>query len=247
MPQPLEDILEPRTLPAPAQRAAWLARFLPAHPWSTDPPARDRFVAATGLSERLVDVLLADFAERERWRPGATQKDRGERWDRWAGLVLSTKVDVRPAGRAIAVCGGELGLGDLEVEARFTPVWSQPGKEPVVQLEEVRIRSSLHPPAVPVELIDLTVYWAALRLAVDEGLRRGSTKRRAFYKVAAQPEPGKAPKLDYYAAILAEHDGLAATGHPSPAKELAERYDVKRGTMRGHLLKAREHKKLGHF
>jgi hypothetical protein len=213
----------------------WLAHFLPDHPWRGKPQARTNTLANTGLSDRQVDVALAEFAARERMRP-EVGKARGAGWHAWLHQVLSTKVELLPAGRAVLIDP----IAGIGVSFRFEPTGKRRGDEPFLALSSVEIKSSSHPPTLPPENVDMTTLFAAFRIDLERIEANSPKKRTTFYSVADRPQPGKPAKLDYYFSLLAEQEGLKAQGHSAPDRELAERYGVKRSTLRGHLKKARD-------
>ena len=237
------DDMNPFTRPAANRRTPWLQTWLQGHPWLRDHGAqadayRQGFRAASGFQEAEVDLLLAFLADRNRWRHGVGVRG-GQDWDGWVGLVGRTEVELLPGGRIRAVCDW-MPEGTVEVTARFVPVGvNRPRREPDASLSEVAIISTVKPPFIWPGL-DLSVYIAAIHLAIRRA-KPNSRNRKAFFTVATRPEPGKAPNLDYYRAILAEYEALILEGHPAPAKALAESYpDIDRTTMRGHLKRARK-------
>jgi len=231
------DLMNPRVLPAPNDRAAWLSHFLPAHPWVSNPEGRKNLIAnkELALREREVDVLLAEFAARERERffhTAVPTQFYGAGWDGWLHFVFDVEVDIRLGGRAVLTHP----RFPFAVAFRFTPTGRRVRREAEVMLQEVRITSNIHPPHLVIESVDLSGYYAAFQLHME---RITQQPRARFYDVAIEPTPGRPAARGYYALLLAEYDELRAAGHHAPAKELAERRGVNRNTLRTHLRKAR--------
>jgi hypothetical protein len=196
------------------------------HPWLVSPSVR-----GGGLTDRQIDLALAEYAARERMRP-EVGKERGATWHAWLDQVLHTEVEILPAGRAVL----NDPIAGVEAVFRFEPTGKRQGREPFLALSSVEIKS----PNLPPENVDVTTLVAAFRIELERIESSSPRKRKTFYSIADRPEPGKPPKIDYYLHLLAEQEALKAQGNPAPDRELAERYGVKRSTLRGHLRKARE-------
>jgi hypothetical protein len=201
------------------------------HPWLQNPSVR-----SGGLTDRQIDLALGEYAAREMARPELGNL-RGKSWKAWLDDVLRTRVEILPAARAV--------LRDersgLAIALRFTPTGKRKGREPYVTLDRVEIASSATPPAVDPASIDPSVFYAAFLIELERiGSGKSSGRARRFFDVTDRPEPGKAPKTAYYAAILAEVEALSAEGHAAPEKEVALRYGVNRSTFRWQIRKARE-------
>jgi hypothetical protein len=172
--------------------------------------------------------LLAEYASKQTWRQGAIGSDLGEGWTSWVADVLAIEVDVQHSGRAV-LRSDRYGL---EATFRFVPTGKRRGNEPFVALQEIRISTNSRPPNLVPEWVDLTTYFAAFIVEME---RIRKPRAKAFFQVKSEPEPGRPPARDYYAAILSEYEALKAAGQPSAAKEMAERHGIRRETMRTRL------------
>ena len=115
------------------------------------------------------------------------------------------------------------------------------GGKSVVEPKSVRVVAETDQP-LGFSTPDFAPYLAAFLLRIDH-----LPGARQFWRTASQkrPEPGRAPRIDWYRELLGERDRLVAAGERAPAKVIAERMDVNAATVRSWLKRADEYLKKG--
>jgi hypothetical protein len=144
---------------------------------------------------------------------------------------MRIEVKVKPGG--VAVLRDPLEASGCRVEVTWLRT-GRAGRKPIVAPKSVRIIAEGSKP-LGFDAPDIEPYLAAFLHKID-----ALPGAREFWKTTAQtrPEPGRAPKTDFYLGLQAERDRLVAAGERAPSKVIAERMDENPATVRSWLKRA---------
>jgi hypothetical protein len=231
------DELDPSVLPAPDERVKYRRHWLPALTAAVEQRQREELRDVYGLSDELVDWLLAQYVLAEGWRLTPAERKRwGSAWVNWSRYVLEINVDIRPGARAI------LRRPDTDrVEMQWIDSGAKDGRgRPVYELKSVQIVADqivadgvLSGLSFP----DLNAYQTAFDLKMARG--PGDSGRFVQRAPRRRPAPGKPLDTDFYRRLLAFYDQLIAEGRKDPAAEIARRMDEKHETVKSWLRRGR--------
>lgn len=231
------DERDPTVLPAPDERAKYRRHWLPALTAAVEKRQRQALRGAYGLSDELVDWLLARHVLAENARLGPAERRRwGSGWVEWSRYVLEIDVDIRPGARAI------LRRPDTDrVEIQWIDSGTKNGRgKPVYEPKEIRIvadQIATDGVLTGLSFPDLYAYDTAFHLKMRRGL--GDSGRFIQRAPRRRPAPGKPLDPIFYRQILAFYDQLKAEGRKDPAKEIARRLDAEHPTVKSWLRRGR--------
>jgi hypothetical protein len=192
-----------------------------------------------------VDRRLARKVYRERFR--GTDAEFVPPFDDWlegnAGYLAEIMV-LHPGGRAtlprgIQVTGGRDSQGRRQVaRAPVELWWRRSSEDRLPYITAFRIEAPPGAVFTPYDqpygwdTISVGDWWAALVLRLDhsEALPEAVDER---------PSAGKAPPKKFYARLVAEYDELVRDAHPAPISVLADRFQVRPGTVKSWLHRGR--------